>query len=95
MIASIISQYAEESAFLWLLRNNAVHAPHYALKNLAKLDDRIEAHPDGLRVAGDSGGEFCKEGLHHEDLGEVFAQRMGVEIGHCRGWRQRKPEKRL
>ncbi|MBV6471037.1 MAG: hypothetical protein NBKEAIPA_02964 [Nitrospirae bacterium] len=73
IIVSIVSQHAEEAAFLWLLRNNAVHAPHYALKDLAKLDDRIEAHLDGLRIAGDAGWEFCREGLGQREPGEVFA----------------------
>ncbi|WHZ21847.1 MAG: hypothetical protein OJF47_000959 [Nitrospira sp.] len=73
IIESIVSQHAEEAAFLWLLRNNAVHAPHYALKDLAKLDDRVEAHLDGLRVAGDAGWNFCKEGLTQQEPGEVFA----------------------
>src|SRR5574340_645416 len=73
VIQSIVSQHAEETAFLWLLRNNAVHAPHYALKDLAKLDDRIEAHLDGLRIAGAAGWEICKEALGQQEPGEVFA----------------------
>lgn len=73
MIATIISQHAEEAAFLWLIRNNAVHAPHYSLKDLAKLDGRIEAHIDGLRIAGDAGWEICKEALGQQAPGEVFA----------------------
>jgi hypothetical protein len=50
-IAEIVSQHAEEAAFLWLLRSKAIRAPHYALNDLAKLDDRVEAHVDGLRAA--------------------------------------------
>ena len=73
IIAEIVSQHAEEAAFLWLLRSNAISQPHYALKDLAKLDDRVEAHLDGLRVAGDAGWELCKAGLAHEENGEVFA----------------------
>lgn len=73
VIESVLSQHAEEAAFLWLLRNNAVHAPHYSLKDLAGLDDRVEAHLDGLRIAGDAGWEICKEGLSLEGSGEVFA----------------------
>lgn len=44
IIAEIVSQHVEEAAFLWLLRSNAIRQPHYALKDLAKLDDRVEAH---------------------------------------------------
>src|SRR5690242_11375521 len=82
IIAEIVSQHAEEAAFLWLLRNNAVHAPHYALKDLAKLDDRVEAHLDGLRLAGEEGWELCKAELAYEQDGEVFAASvMAFESG--------------
>ena len=33
VIPEIVSLHAEEAAFLWLLRDDAVHAPHYALKD--------------------------------------------------------------
>lgn len=48
-IPLIIDQHAEGAAFLWLLRDAAVAAPHYSLKDLAGLDNRVEAHLDGLR----------------------------------------------
>jgi len=48
VIPHIIDQHAEEAAFLWLLRHNAIYAPHYNLKDLAKLDGRVEAHIDGF-----------------------------------------------
>jgi len=55
-----------------MLRDNAVRAPHYSLKDLAKLDDRVEAHIDGLRIAGDDGWTICKEALAWEEAGEIF-----------------------
>ncbi len=73
IIESIVSQHAEEAAFLWLLRDAAVAAPHYSLQDLAELDERVEAHIDGLRVAGSAGWAFCVEGLASEESGEVFA----------------------
>ncbi len=69
----ILTQHGEEAAFLWLLREGAVKAPHYTLKDLEKHDTRIEAHLDGLRIAGDPGWEICKEALSQEESGEVFA----------------------
>ncbi|MCF6250405.1 MAG: TIGR02270 family protein [Methylococcaceae bacterium] len=73
IIPHIIDQHAEETAFLWLLRNNAVHAPHYDLNDLVKLDDRVDAHLDGLRIAGEYGWQACVENLQFKDSGEVFA----------------------
>lgn len=55
IIESIVTQYAEESSFLWLLRENAIYAPHYNLKDLAEHDERVEAHVDGLRIAREPG----------------------------------------
>lgn len=73
IIPVIVEQHAEESSFLWILRNYAVHAPHYKLKDLARLDDRVEAHLDGLRIAGQEGWKLCEEGLNIEKAGEVFS----------------------
>lgn len=72
VIPHIIDQHAEDASFLWLLRNNAVSAPHYDLGDLAKLDDRIDAHLDGLRIAGDYGWQVCSENLQIKESGEVF-----------------------
>jgi uncharacterized protein (TIGR02270 family) len=82
VITEIVSQHAEEAAFLWLLRSNAIRQPHYALKDLAKLDDRVEAHLDGLRIAGEPGWEICQAALSNEEPGEVFAASvMAFESG--------------
>lgn len=85
IIESIVSQHAEEAAFLWLLRDAAVQAPHYNLKDLAHLDNRAEAHLDGLRIAGDSGWEICADALAHEESGEIFtAAVLALELQDAR-----------
>lgn len=73
VISSIVSQHAEEAAFLWIVRDRAVGAQHHSLSSVAKLDERLEAHLDGLRIAGEPGWEICKEALGLEGPGEVFA----------------------
>jgi uncharacterized protein (TIGR02270 family) len=73
IIESVVSRHAEEAAFLWLLRDRAVGQPHSLLAQVAALDDRLEAHLDGLRVAGDPGWGLCRAGLEEGDAGEVFA----------------------
>jgi uncharacterized protein (TIGR02270 family) len=74
IIPHIVEQHAEEAAFLWLLRDAAVDAPHYDLRDLARLDGRVEAHIDGLRVAGDPGWEIALAQLEqHQEAGELFA----------------------
>jgi uncharacterized protein (TIGR02270 family) len=83
VIDTVITQHAEEASFLWLLRDMAVREPHYSLNDLTKLDDRVEAHIDGLRIAGDEGWEICKEALAWEEAGEVFtAAVLAFESGN-------------
>lgn len=73
VIPHIIDQHGEEAAFLWLLRDAAIKAPHYSVSDLADLDERVEAHLDGLRIAGEYGWEVCLRNLELKEPGEVFA----------------------
>lgn len=68
----VIDQHAEESAFLWRQRDHATSAPQYALKDLARLDERVEAHLDGLRVNGSPGWQTALDQIA-EGPGEIFA----------------------
>jgi len=68
----VVSQHAEDAAFLWSSRDRAVRAPHYYLKDLARLDERVEANIDGLRVAGAVGWKFASEALKQQGPGELF-----------------------
>jgi len=72
VIPHIIDQHAEEAAFLWQLRNNAINAPHYDLKDLVKLDNRVAAHLDGLAISGNYGLGICKAAMENPDSNEVF-----------------------
>ena len=73
-IPALTQRHAEEVAFLWLMRDRAVLQPHFALFQLAELDERIEAHILGLRVAGVQGWEIAKTALEEiGEPGEVFA----------------------
>jgi len=73
VIPNLVDQHALEASHLWLLRSLSVRAPHYSLDELARLDERLEAHLDGLRVAGESGWDFVKKALEIGEPGEVFA----------------------
>ena len=73
-IPIILAQHAEDAAVLWQRRKRAVDAPHYNRMYLGRLDEQLEAHIDGLRVAGDAGWEECLAAF--EDIGgegEAFA----------------------
>src|SRR3954464_529511 len=71
-IQAVVSQHAEEAAFLWTSRARAVGDPTYSLKSLARLDDRVEAHLDGLRIAGEAAWPLCRSKLESGEAREVF-----------------------
>jgi uncharacterized protein (TIGR02270 family) len=58
---------------LWETRQATVNAPHYSLADLARLDNRVEAHIDGLRVAGEEGWQLSHNELAWKESGEGFA----------------------
>lgn len=55
----VLEEHADEASFLWLQRASAVHAPNYSPQQFADLDERLAAHIDGLRVAGDEGWQHA------------------------------------
>jgi uncharacterized protein (TIGR02270 family) len=73
IIREVVEQHAEEAAFLWNLRDAATDQPHYTLRHLAALEERIEAHIDGLRVAGEAGVSIAWAQLdENPGPGELF-----------------------
>jgi uncharacterized protein (TIGR02270 family) len=79
----IISLHAEDAAFLWGIRDSAVSAPDYSLLDLLKLDDRIQANLDGIRIAANVGWDLCESQLSAGKAGEMFAALApALEIGH-------------
>src|SRR5262245_5057860 len=73
VIPDIVDQHAAEAAFLWRQRDRATDQPHFTLRHLAKLEERIEAHIDGLRVAGSLGLASAVDQLKEaQEDGELF-----------------------
>jgi uncharacterized protein (TIGR02270 family) len=84
--AEICEEHARQAAFLWLLRDRAALDPVYDLSELSELDDRLDAHLDGLRLAGDAGWHACVELLAEPEGGEVFgAAVVAVDRWDLRG----------
>ncbi|MCY1280264.1 hypothetical protein D9M68_379270 [compost metagenome] len=48
----ILNQHIEEAAFCWLRRQEALWRPSYRCSHLQRLDQLLDAHLEGLRVAG-------------------------------------------
>ncbi|NUT79893.1 TIGR02270 family protein [Pseudomonas brassicacearum] len=72
-LSPILDQHTEEVSFLAALRDYAVRAPHYDLDQIGTLDNRLDAHLDGLRIAGTTGLETLLAQLGPHAVGEMFA----------------------
>jgi uncharacterized protein (TIGR02270 family) len=69
----IYTQFANDAAFLWLLRASSLTQPSYFRSDLGELERRIDAQLDGLMTAPDDAWEICEEALELQQPGEVFA----------------------
>ena len=86
MLAPIVEQHLTDAAFLWLLRDDAARALSYRRDELAELDERVEAHVDALRVAGDEAFPLCDIVFDYSEAGELFA--AGQLALSTRNWKQ-------
>ena len=55
VIASVLEQHADEVSMLFELREHVADARDLTLGTLAEIDSRVDAHLDGLRIAGKEG----------------------------------------
>ena len=51
-IASVLAQHSEELAFTWQRRQRAWSAPNHRAAHLFEIDSQLDAHLDGLHIAG-------------------------------------------
>lgn len=81
VIPEIVRQHAEMAAFLWTVYDDALlHPeanPEMDTLRIARLVERLDAHIDGLRVAGEDGGRIARERYKDfPEAGELFVLRM-------------------
>ena len=72
VINKVLEIHADEIAFLYVQRKNAINSPAYYLNDLAHLDNRIKGHIDGLLLGGEKSWQLCEQGFDFEECGEVF-----------------------
>ena len=68
-----ITLHAEELAYLWQRRRASLRAPDITLPDFTYLQERIEAHLQGLLVAGDELATMLDGFLHGDQRDEAFA----------------------
>ncbi len=71
-ILEIVDQHFENAASLWLMRDNAVKASSFRLADLVRLDERVEANIDGLRIAEINGWAAAHDELDGGGAGDYF-----------------------
>ena len=81
MLYEIVRQHAEMAAFLWTVYDQHAAVPGREPRldevRLARLVERLEAHLDGLRVAGAEGLRIAEERYaEYPEAGELFVMRM-------------------
>ncbi|RJG45617.1 MULTISPECIES: hypothetical protein [unclassified Mesorhizobium] len=81
ILKEIVRQHAEQAAFLWTVYDRALlypdENPEMDEVRLARLVERLEAHLDGLRVAGEEGLRIAGERYQeYPEAGELFVIRM-------------------
>ena len=72
-IPDIAEEHFEELQFLWSQRRNALRSAAYTMREMGMLEERIEAHVQGLLVLGANLPDFVAKGLEGDDAMAAFA----------------------
>lgn len=81
VIEEMLRQHAEQAAFLWAVYDdnllNPGDNPEMDEERMSRLIERLDAHIDGLRVAGVDGLRVAEERYaEYPEAGELFVVRM-------------------
>lgn len=83
VLKNIVRQHAEQAAFLWTIYDDALLNPDSPENEemdevrIARVVEQLDAHIDGLRVAGDEGLTIATERYEEfPEAGELFVLRM-------------------
>src|SRR5437868_656533 len=77
-VPEILEEHYEELQFLWANRTAALRSPRYTLRELAKLEERIEAHVQGMLAVGEPMRELVEPGLSATDATIAFASAFAL-----------------
>jgi uncharacterized protein (TIGR02270 family) len=82
-LRDVLDEHAEVAGLMIRMRAGLVDALHVDLAGLVRLDDRLDAHLDGLRAAGEEGYVAACEALRAGREGSLFAVAvLAMERGH-------------
>ncbi|MBL0726377.1 TIGR02270 family protein [Piscinibacter sp. HJYY11] len=72
VVPAVLAQHLDDAVSLRSVRSVLLRAPHVKLKDLARADERLAAHLDGLSIAGDAGAALSREALDLPGVGQLF-----------------------
>jgi uncharacterized protein (TIGR02270 family) len=72
VIPDIVRQHVEEAASVHTIRRALSGAWHANLGDLARFDELLSAHLEGITIAGEAAWPFCSAGLELPSAGAVF-----------------------
>jgi uncharacterized protein (TIGR02270 family) len=78
VIVDILEEHFEELQVLWPKRQEAMRSPRYTLRTLDELEERIEAHVQGLLVGGEQTRKLLEPGLVEGDPVIAFIAAYGL-----------------
>ena len=72
MIPDVLAQHLEMAVHLAAVRRPLLSGPHVALRHLARADERLAAHLDGLNVAGRTAARAVERSLEQTSPATLF-----------------------
>jgi uncharacterized protein (TIGR02270 family) len=72
IVQGIVQQHFDDAVSLYSTRSALIRAPHIKLRHLRRFDDRLEAHLEGLAIAGEAAKPIWVAALETGGTGEVF-----------------------
>lgn len=89
VIPALVDQHVQEAATLRDSRSRLARSAQVRLVQLARCDERIAAHLDGIALAGPYGSARCLQALDPPGAGSVFAAGVrAIEERDARGLRR-------
>jgi uncharacterized protein (TIGR02270 family) len=73
VIPDVLAEHLEQLAMLWEQRQDALRSPDLSGEDVFQIDKRLEAHVDGLLLAGDQVLPLLEQALASGESSSMFA----------------------
>ncbi|MDQ1918736.1 hypothetical protein [Massilia pseudoviolaceinigra] len=73
VIVALVKRHTEDAAFYWAQHEASIDSPRLSLNELARFSDLLDAHLEGISVAGSPGWQPALSALERwKQPGEAF-----------------------